>query len=79
MLSCLFSACTTHSINAPTGDHSTRPVRNSGYHVVRQGDTLYSVAFLYGYQVEKVASWNSLKPPYTIYKGQRLRLRAPAD
>lgn len=76
-LSCLFAACTTHSIHAPTGDHSTRPVRNSGYHVVRQGDTLYSVAFLYGYQVEEVASWNSLKPPYTIYKGQRLRLRPP--
>ena len=77
LLSCLFAACTTHSIHAPTGDHSTRPVRNSGEHVVRQGDTLYSVAFLYGYQVEKVASWNRLKPPYTIYKGQRLRLRPP--
>jgi lipoprotein NlpD len=77
-LFCLFTACTTHRINAPTGDHSTRPVRNAGYHVVRQGDTLYSVAFLYGYQVEKVASWNGLKPPYTIYKGQRLKLRPPA-
>ncbi len=78
LLSCLFSACTTHRINAPTGDHSSRPVRNAGYHVVRLGDTLYSVAFLYGYQVEKVASWNNLKPPYTIYKGQRLSLRPPA-
>ncbi len=77
LLSCLLTACTTHSIQAPTGDHTNRPVQNTGYHTVRQGDTLYSVAFLYGYQVEKVAQWNALKPPYTIYKGQRLRLRPP--
>jgi len=78
LLSGLFTACTTHRINAPTGDHSSRPVPNAGYHLVRQGDTLYSVAFMYGYQVEKVAAWNNLKPPYTIYKGQRLSLRPSA-
>ena len=77
MLFCLLAACTTHSIKAPIGDRSHQLVGNPDHHVVRQGDTLYSVAFLYGYQVEDVASWNAIKWPYTIYKRQRLRLSPP--
>ena len=44
---------------------------------MRTGDTLYSVAFLYGRSVDELASWNRLRKPYTIYKGQRLRLTPP--
>jgi len=71
----LLSACATHTIKAPVGDRSQRPTHNPDVHSVRQGDTLYSVAFLYGYPVEELAEWNDLKAPYTIYKGQRLRLK----
>ncbi len=78
LLFCQLAACTTHSVQAPIGDRNNHLSGNPAHHVVRHGDTLYSVAFLYGYQLEKVASWNRLKPPYTIYKGQRLRLRPPA-
>lgn len=79
LLAGLLSACATQTIKAPVGDRSQRPAHNPDYHTVRHGDTLYSVAFLYGYQVEEVAEWNALVPPYTIYKGQRLRLKPPPE
>ena len=77
LLAGLLSACTAATVGAPVGDRSARPARNPDFHTVRQGDTLYSVAFLYGYQIEQLALWNDLRPPYTIYKGQRLRLKPP--
>ena len=77
LLAGLLSACAAPTVRAPIGDRSERPVRNPAFHTVRQGDTLYSVAFLYGYEVEQLATWNSLSSPYTIYKGQRLRLKPP--
>jgi len=46
-------------------------------HVVQKGDTLYSIAFACGEDVRTVASWNHLRPPYTIYPNQVLRLTAP--
>jgi lipoprotein NlpD len=74
----LLNACAPHTVRAPVGDRSVSgPLRNPASHTVRHGETLYSVAFLYGYEVSQVAAWNGLKPPYTIYKGQRLRLRPP--
>ncbi len=45
-----------------------------GYHQVRRGDTLYSIAFQYGYSYEQVAAWNGIAAPYVIYVGQRLRV-----
>ena len=77
ILICLLTACTSRPVNAPVGDRSERPLRNPDYHLVRQGDTLYSVAFLYGYTVEELAAWNRLPAPHTLYKGQRLRLSPP--
>ena len=44
---------------------------------VRHGDTLYSIAWRYGLNVDRLAAWNGLRPPYTIYPGQRLRLSPP--
>ena len=77
LLAGLLAGCVSPTVHAPVGDLSQRPARNPDYHDVRQGDTLYSVAFLYGYEVEELAAWNGLSSPYTIYKGQRLRLKPP--
>jgi lipoprotein NlpD len=77
LLVCMLTACASRPVNAPVGDRSEGPVRNPDRHSVRQGDTLFSVAFLYGYTVEELADWNRLRPPYTIYKGQQLRLKPP--
>lgn len=42
---------------------------------VEKGDTLYSIAFRYGLDFRNLAAWNGIDQPYTIYPGQRLRLR----
>ena len=48
-----------------------------GHHQVQRGDTLYSIAFQYGYSDEQVAAWNGIAPPYVIRVGQRLRVMPP--
>lgn len=48
-----------------------------GYHVVNRGDTLYAIAWRYRLDYRKVARWNDIGPPYTIYPGDKIRLRPP--
>ena len=49
----------------------------SSYHRVRKGDTLYTIAWRYGLDLSDLASWNNIRPPYTIFPGQSLRLSYP--
>lgn len=44
-------------------------------HVVRRGDTMYSVAWRYGLDYRQLASWNGIQAPYLIYPGQRIDLQ----
>lgn len=48
-----------------------------GYHQVKRGDTLYSIAFQYGYSYEQIATWNAIAAPFVIHLGQRLRVMPP--
>ncbi len=77
LLCCLLPACASGPVRAPVGDRSRQPVRVPAVHTVGQGETLYSVAFLYGKTVEQLAAWNGIRKPYTIYRGQKIRLTAP--
>lgn len=43
-------------------------------HTVTRGDTLYSIAWRYGYDYKTLASWNRIKSPFTIYPGQVIKL-----
>ncbi|WP_303907041.1 peptidoglycan DD-metalloendopeptidase family protein [Thiohalomonas denitrificans] len=52
--------------------------RDTGYHHVRSGDTLYSIAFDYGLDYREIARWNRIISPYRIYPGQQLSL-TPSD
>jgi lipoprotein NlpD len=52
-------------------------MRADDYLVVR-GDTLYGIAFRHRLDTSELARWNRIAAPYTIYPGQRLRLRASA-
>ncbi len=45
------------------------------YHLVRKGDTLYSIAWRYGLDYKQLAYNNHIRSPYRIYAGQKLRLR----
>lgn len=47
------------------------------FHVVKKGDTLYSIALDYGQDYRELAAWNNLEDPALIRPEQRLRLFAP--
>ncbi len=49
-----------------------------GSHLVRAGDTLFSIAFQYDLDFRNLALANGLQPPYTIFVGQELNLAANA-
>ncbi|MCL5802084.1 MAG: peptidoglycan DD-metalloendopeptidase family protein [Gammaproteobacteria bacterium] len=53
------------------------PARRDFYHIVVPGETLYSIAWLYGQDYQQVAAWNRLSSPDRIYAGQRLRVTPP--
>ncbi|MGF1643930.1 MAG: peptidoglycan DD-metalloendopeptidase family protein [Thiotrichales bacterium] len=44
---------------------------------VQSGDTLYSIAWRFNIPLDKLAGWNKIGPPYTIFAGQRLDLGPP--
>ena len=49
-----------------------QPVR-SGHYVVQRGDTLYSIAFRFGWDWKALAAHNGLRDPYVIRVGQAIR------
>jgi len=56
---------------ASTGQGAQAPTPGEVY-VVQPGDTLYSIAFRYGINVNELAARNQIKAPYTIYPGQKV-------
>lgn len=74
----LVTGCATHSRHAAYSERSAA-ARSAGSYVVQRGDTLYSIAWRNGLDYQTVAAWNRIAPPYTIYPGQRILLRAPGS
>ncbi len=54
------------------------PLAKKAVHQVQAGDTLYSLAWKYGYDPQQLADWNKLRPPYRIHLGQLLQVAPPA-
>lgn len=50
-----------------------RPAVTTGQYVVRKGDTLFSIAFRYGWDYKALAARNNIPTPYTIHPGQTIR------
>ncbi|CAI8996543.1 peptidoglycan DD-metalloendopeptidase family protein [Pseudomonas sp. IT-P294] len=50
-----------------------RPVVTTGQYVVRPKDTLFSIAFRYGWDYKALAARNNIPTPYTIHPGQTIR------
>lgn len=50
-----------------------------GFHLVRRGETLYSIALEHGADYRDVARWNNLDDPTRIRVGQELRVTPPED
>jgi lipoprotein NlpD len=69
------TACTTNGDYAPVSDRYNPSERAPPYYVVSAGDTLFSIAWRYGFNVKGLANANNLASPYTIYPGQALKLQ----
>ena len=65
----------------PNVSRSTRhvPQQRGREYVVARGDTLYGIAFRHGVDFRDLARWNRIASPYTIYPGQRLKLKGCGD
>ena len=48
-------------------------------HTVRKGETVYAIAWRYGFDYRDLATWNRLQAPYIIYPGQTLALTGPSS
>jgi len=74
----LLSGCSSTSTNSArvvdrNAPVAKRPATTSGQYVVRPGDTLYSIAFRYGWDYKDLAARNGIAAPYTIRPGQAIR------
>jgi len=75
----LLTACAPHHGFAPVQDATLKPGSSpqaSPYHVVRRGDTLYSIAWAYEIDYRTLARLNNLPPPYGVHVGQQIRIVA---
>jgi len=75
----LLAGCSsTGSSGARVVDRNTnaapkRPTVTSGQYIVKPGDTLFSIAFRYGWDYKELAARNGITAPYTIRPGQPIR------
>ncbi len=65
-------------VTRPAKTVSQPAARTNSSHIVRRGETLYSIAWQHGLTVGELARQNRIHPPYTIYAGQQLRVSPPA-
>jgi len=73
----LLSSCSAPK-RTPVEDYSfaSKGDRFKRYHIVRKGETLYSIAWRANLDYHKLAAWNGVAgPEYQIIPGQRLRLK----
>jgi len=72
-------SCASSNVHAPVYNQYTKGVISSAKsYLVRSGDTLYSIAWQSGHDYHQLAKWNNISWPYTIYKGQKIKLVAAA-
>ena len=69
------SGCTTES-RAVVVERSAIGSQDANYYEVAPGDSLYSIAWRFDTQVERLAEFNGIDPPYLIQPGWRLSLRS---
>jgi lipoprotein NlpD len=62
---------------APVAPAMAAPSAPPGHYVIKQGDTLYSIALEHGANYRDVARWNDLDDPTKISVGQVIRVTPP--
>ncbi|WP_435750341.1 peptidoglycan DD-metalloendopeptidase family protein [Thauera sp. AutoDN2] len=85
MVTLLGAGCASQ-VTAPVRDSSglpsatgpaSSPVPVTGYHAVRQGDTLLGIARQYGVTLPDLVAWNGVTDPNQIQVGQMIRVAPP--
>ncbi len=76
LISSSLMSCTQYlksNIKTPSSDSKVlyHPPK---YHRVSKGETLYSIAWFYGYDYRQIALWNDIDYPYLIKPGQEIQL-----
>lgn len=70
---CIVSGCSTIK-NLQFWQSYSKDLVNRKYYKTETGDTLYSIGFRSDYGYKRLAIWNNILPPYTIKKGQVIKL-----
>lgn len=68
----------SRDVAAPVVD-AVYPQACAHCHIVKPGQTLYEIAWAYGYDYRELALANHIQPPYVIYPGQKLALKKGAS
>ena len=79
LLATLLTACSSQHTQAPVTVPGKSLDRPPPVFTVHKGDSLWAIAWRYSLDIEDIARWNALDPPYVIYIGERLQLRQPPD
>lgn len=72
LLAVLIAGC-SGALHWDGGDTSA-PARSAGTYTVKEGDTLFSIAFRHSLDHEELARWNDIDNPSLIYPGKELQL-----
>lgn len=60
-----------------SGQAQQRPQARGGQYIVQRGDTLYSIAFRFGWDWKALAARNNIAAPFVIRPGQIIRFDLP--
>lgn len=70
---CFLFSCASNP-GADVDEQSNRSTYRGKVHTVSAGETLFSIAWRYGIDYKKLADFNAIRPPYTIYPSQKIRV-----
>lgn len=74
----MLCGCGNSHAPAPVINAWLQPEAQTADYIVSKGDTIYSIAWQFGLDYKILARANHLKPPYSIYQGQRLKMTTTA-
>ena len=67
--------CVGNNSSVPVYNRSIGVQSDANFHTVFRGETLYSIAWRYNVNYKKLAAANGIGSKYTIYPGQKLRVK----
>jgi lipoprotein NlpD len=73
---CLLFACASDPVGV-VSERSSQHGNKAKVHLVSAGETLFSISFRYGVDYKKLAEFNAIKSPYTIFPAQKIRIYKP--